>query len=247
MSHSRFTRSFCLVVTTVTSLGILACGSSGGDAPDGGAFEAGGFDANGVDSPPAVALDAFALDEAGATSTCKALDSYAKCNTSDPCADLTAKSCFFFDGVYSTAGRKALSSCYGASAACSADAGDDVVACLMQASLAVTPDSAQKKLATDFCAACSSGSTCASDFYSDIADDAGNIGIGSTLGLSLINDATIEMLDSKCVTGLTGGADDCGSSFASCVGPLIDPSQCSGMSLDGGGDDSGTDADPGGA
>jgi len=191
-------------------------------------------------------VDAASLDDAGATSTCKAFTAYAKCNTTDPCAALDAKDCFLFDGIYSTAGRKAVSSCYSSSSVCGPDAGD-VTDCLAQAAVQQAPDTEQKKLATDFCAACpTDGSSCAGNFYSNIADDAGNIGLGATLGLTLVSDATITMIDSSCVSTLMGGMQDCGFTFASCAGPIINPpAQSCEVQMMGG--DGGSDADPGGA
>jgi hypothetical protein len=249
MTHARFLRSIGPLVLVIAGAGAwpVACSSSNGGAPDGGVFDGSEMDAAGFDAPIIGPLDAFALDEAGASSTCKALSAYAKCNTSDPCADLAAKDCIYFDGVYNDTGRKAFTSCYGSGSACDPDAGTDVTDCIFEAALAATPDTAQKKLATDFCAVCSSGSTCAADFFNDIANDAGNVGAGATLELALVNDATIEMIDSMCVTGLKGGVNDCGFTFASCVGPILDPGQCSTMSSSGGDGGSDADADPGGA
>jgi hypothetical protein len=192
-------------------------------------------------------LDAGALDDAGKTSTCPAFVAYAKCNTTDPCAALDQKDCFLFDGIYSTAGRMAVSGCYGSSSVCGPDAGD-VTDCLAEAAVQITPDTEQKKLATDFCKACpSDGSSCAASFYSNIADDAGNIGLGATLGLTLVSDATIKQLDSSCVASLKGGMEDCGFTFAACAGPIINPpaQTCQAQMMGGG--DGGSDADPGGA
>jgi len=247
MTHSRFVGSL-QVLLAAAACTVMGCSSSGGGSPDSGVFTGqDGSSGGGGDVKVLGPFDATSLDDAGATSTCTAFEAYEKCNTTDPCAALDAKDCVLFDGIYSTAGRKAVSGCYSSSSVCGPDAGD-VTECLAEAALQLSPDTEQKKLATDFCAACpTDGSSCAGDFYSNIADDAGNIGLGATLGLTLISDATIKMIDSSCVGSLTGGMQDCGFTFASCVGPIINPpaATCEVQMMGGG--DGGSDADPGGA
>jgi hypothetical protein len=246
MTHAPLARSIHALFAAAAAAGLVACGSSDGGIPDAGVYGSVDGDMGGhIDGPIQGPFDAMSLDDAGKTSTCPALKAYAKCNTSDPCADIEAKDCIAFDGIYSTAGRMALSSCYGASGSCSADGGGSVTGCLYAAGLAATADTAQKKLATAFCAACPDGSACADNFYGDAPDDAGNVGLGATLGLALVNDSTIAAIQSMCISGLKGGADDCGFAFAQCAGPIIDPGQCSGIMMSTG--DAGADADPGGA
>ena len=222
------------------------CGSSGNsgvDASAGGETGGGGTPegSSGFDVPVQKPVDAFSLDDAGATSTCKALKAYADCNMTDPCAPVDYKDCIAFDGIYSLAGRKAMSACYGAPSACSTDAGNGVFDCLFQASINAAPDTAAKKLASDFCNACpSNSSSCATDFFSVVAGDAGAIGVGAQLGLTLAGDGALAMIDATCTFGLTGTPDQCIGDFISCASAIINPGQCSGMvavdsGVDGGG------------
>jgi len=232
---------------------LAGCGSSNNGPAitslngDGGGGGGGGDSGNfgPYDAPIRGPYDAASLDDA-ASSTCQALTAYAQCQMADPCAPLDAKDCYAFDGIFSLTGRKAMIACYGAASACAIDAGTSVEQCMLTAALGTTPDTAQKKLATDFCTTCSPGdSTCAGSFYSAGAGDAGALGIGANLGLTLVADSTIQMLDSKCLAGLKGTPDECGFSFTNCAGAVIDPTLCSGQMVPM--SDGGTDGDPGGA
>ncbi len=252
----RTIRTFCLAASSAALLTLLAagaCSSSGPNATaDGGGSPGGGSPADasydvsqGYDVKVAGPFDATSLDDASA-STCPALASYATCNTSDPCAPVLAKDCTLLDGIYSLAGRQALTSCYGASSACGADAGGMINGCLYAAAAQQKPDPEQSKLAADFCAACSTGDpSCAADFYSDIQNDAGSVGIGAALNLSLVSDFTAKQVDAQCV-GMLKGQSDCGDAFAECAAALLDQGQCT-QPPPGSGDAGQSDADPGGA
>lgn len=237
-----FLRLIRLGATVAVALA-AACSSSsnasvdGGDAGGGDASEEAGFAP--FDAPIRGPYDAFALDDAGATSTCKALRAYANCAMGDRCAPIDAKDCVALDGIYSLAGRKAVTACYGATSACSTDAGTGVDDCMARASLHVAPDAVQKQLAADFCKACpSGGSSCAASFYSPAQGDGGSAGLGASLELTLVNDATIMLIDSTCTSNL-GGPAQCGSAFNSCAALIVNPGQCGAMSMP----DAGTSGD----
>jgi hypothetical protein len=242
------------VTFSVILLGtLIGCSSSGGPsgpldsgAPIGDATNSGhdvtrGFDALGpVDASP---VDAFSLDDAGASSTCKALQAYQVCATSDSCSAIDAKDCIAFDAVFNLAGRTAISSCF----SCQAEAGTGP-ACVYAAALATAPGSAQTTIATHFCAACSAeaGSTCTSQFYSAGAGDGGIAGLGVALSLSFVNDSQLQAVDEMCTSQASQAGVQCADTWAECVTSALQATGavfCTSPELP----DGGSDADPGGA
>jgi len=242
---------------------LIACSSSGGpsgpldsgapfsDATNSGHdVTKGGFDAPGpVDASPA---DAYSLDDAGASSTCKALQAYQACATSDTCSPIDAKDCIAFDAVFNLAGRTAISSCF----SCQVEAGTGP-ACVYNAGLTTAPGSEQTTIASHFCAACSAeaGSSCVSQFYGVGSGDAGGgdgsvgggaaFGLGASLSLSLLSDSTLQTIDEMCTSQAVSG-EGCADTWAECASNAL---QATGavFCTSSGFPDGGTDADPGGA
>jgi hypothetical protein len=175
------------------------------------------------DGPHVGPLDAFALDDAGATSTCPALQTYSACAMDDPCAGLDYKDCIEFDALYNAAGRQAISSCY----VCGLEGGV-ADSCVYNSSLAISPGTAQMKIAQDFCAACSPGATsaCVSDFYNVAVSgpdggDAGTIGLGVVLELPILSDSALAQIDGMCTNGTQTPGMSCAATWSECASEFL--------------------------
>jgi hypothetical protein len=244
-----------LLSATLLLAGAVACSSSqsgptaydSGPPTDGGG--GGGRDVlnPNFDAPVVGPFDAFALDDAGASSTCAALTTYNTCNgTNDPCAAVDAKDCILWDGLYNLAGRQAITNCYGT--ACGVEAGT-AIGCVYGAAISATPDSAANSLASHFCSACGGDAgACVAQFFSTFSGDGGIVGLGVLLELSLFSDSVISQIDKSCVPmAMAAGEGSCGDVFSECAGAIENPqpSDCAGTPPPG--DAGGDSSDPGGA